>query len=292
MDNYHLKISAKTKIFNALRQVFTISVLEKALIASIKGKPSSFLRKLIPPDYLYKNGTYRVVQRNGINYKLDISNVVDHFIYFEIDDPGFLSIKDTVKGAKVILDIGANIGSTALYFASLNTNAKILAFEPHPDTFKRATENIKLNDFKNIDLINLGLGEEKAQLRLYQVNEHNPGMNRIIAEDRDLPYKIIEVDILDKILDERNISKVDFIKLDVEGFEYSVLAGAANTLKSHPVLFIELDDNNLKENNRSAKELIDLLSSAGYKQFLRADNMSEIDKKQNFDNCHYDIIVK
>jgi hypothetical protein len=58
------------------------------------------------------------------------------------------------------------------------------------------------------------------------------------------------------------------------------------------LLFIELDDSNLKKNNKSAKELIALLLSFGYKEIHRADNLKPVSTDDDFKGCHYDIIVK
>lgn len=292
MTNYRLKQTPKTKFLNFFRTFFTLPLFEKLLVSVTINSNSKFIQKLIPPNYLYKKDSFRHVTRKGIKYNLDISNVVDHYLFYGIEDSSYKPVLRELKKAKVILDIGANIGTTSLFFASINPNAQIISFEPHPDTFKRAVENIKLNNFQNIDLINIGLGEKKERLKLYEVNENNPGMNRIIAEDKDLPFKQIDIEMLDVIMLERGISKVDFIKIDVEGFEYSVLQGGKEIIKSKPMLFLELDDNNLKENNKSAKELIDLLLSFGYKEFYRADNSMPITTHDEFYNCHYDIIVK
>jgi FkbM family methyltransferase len=293
MDKYDLKISNKTRLLNVFRRIFMIPVLERFLVNSLLKRPSAFLLKLIPPDYLYKKNAFRSVTRNGINYKLDISHVVDHFLYFGIKDANYDPILEEIKAAKVILDIGANIGNSSLFFASINSHAQIFAYEPHPVTFKRATENIQCNSFKNIKLVNIGLGEKKGTLKLYEVNEHNPGMNRIFAEDRDMPFKEIEIDVLDNFISEKRIPKIDLIKIDVEGFEYSVLKGGRNSIiESRPILFIELDDNNLRENNESAKKLIELLLPFGYKSICRADNGQAIAVDDNFDNCHYDIIAR
>jgi FkbM family methyltransferase len=254
---------------------------------------SLLLKKIIPPNYLYKQGSFRYVKRDDINYKLDISNVVDHYLYFGFKDSSYDSIIEEIKKSKIILDVGANIGITALYYASINTKAQIFAFEPHPETFKRANDNIELNKFKNIHLFNIGLAQKKESLKLYEVNQKNPGMNRILSDYKNLPFKRINVEILDQFCLENNISKIDFIKIDVEGFEYFVLLGGGEVIqKSKPILFIELDDNNLRENNKSAKELIDLLKKFGYKEFCRADNLMPVSIQMNFDNCHFNIIVK
>lgn len=293
MRDYHLKQSPKTKILNFFRKPLTIPAFEKLLVKQVSGNSSGLLKKLVPPDYLYKQGSYRYVKRNGLNLKLDISHVVDHYLYFGNKDADYSSIRDTILKAKCIFDIGANIGTTSLYFASLNPDAKIYSFEPHPGSYGRAIENISLNEYKNIEVLNTGLGDKKDSLKLYEVNEHNPGMNRIISGERDLPFKTIQVDTLDNICRERNIEAVDFVKMDVEGFEYAVLKGAKETLsRSKPLLFIELDDNNLKENNSSARELVDLLHSYGYSDIYRASTSESITEKTDFTNSHFDIIAR
>ena len=292
MVNYHLKKTPKTRFLNLFRRLFTIPFFENILVSKVLNSKSVFFQKLVPPDYLYKKNSLRSVTREGIKYKLDISNVVDHYVYYGFKDANYDSILPDLKNAQVILDIGANVGVTSMFFASINSKARIISFEPHPDTFKKAIENLKLNTFRNIEIINTGLGEKRDNLKLYEVNEHNPGMNRLLAIEKDLPFKIVEINTLDDILMARNISKVDVIKLDVEGFEYAVLKGAKEIINSKPVLFIELDDDNLKENNKSAKELIELLVLFGYKEFYRADDLSPITVQSNFDHCHFDIVAK
>ena len=292
MSEYHLKQTSKTKILNVFRKPFTLPPLEKILVRLTAGKSLKFFKKLIPPDYLYEKNSLRLVKRNGINLKLDISNVVDHYIYYGVKDADYNPVLKAITSSKIILDIGANIGTTSLYFATINSTAKIYAFEPHPDTFNRAVENISLNNFKNIQLIKSGLGATKETVKLYEVNEHNPGMNRIIAEDKNLPFKIIEIDSLDSIVLKYGIEHIDMIKLDVEGFEYAVLKGARETLlKWKPLLFIELDDTNLRENNSTAKDLILLLNSYGYTNIYRASNSEIITPDTSFIKCHYDIVA-
>jgi FkbM family methyltransferase len=292
MSKYQLKLSAKTKVLNFFRYIFFLPLFDNLLLLATLNTDSPIIKKLVPPNYLYKKGKYKKVNRNGINYQLDISNVVDHSFYFNLEKPSYHSILSEIKKATVILDIGGNIGTSALYFASINPTARILSFEPHPDTFNKAVENIELNSFQNIELINLGLGTQQASLKLYEVDKYNPGMNRILSEEADFPYKIIEVDILDDILLKKEIKKVDFIKIDVEGYEFSVLSGAKETLKSKPFLFIEVNDTSLKENKSSAKEIIELLITAGYTTFYRADNGEAISSNTNFINCHFDLIAK
>lgn len=291
--SYTLHQSYKTKFLNFFRRIFTIRVLEKFIQNRTLQNPDGFFKKLIPPDYLYKNGAFRLFQRGGINYRLDISNVVDHYLYFGIEDSDFSSIHSYTQQASVILDIGANIATTSLCFASINQHARILSFEPHPDTFVRARENVRLNPFKNIELFNVGLGEKMEKVKLYEVNKNNPGMNRIFMEEKDYPYKLITIEKLDDFLEAEKIHRVDLIKIDVEGFELSVLKGGEKIIRScKPILFIELDDDNLRDNGTNAGSMIELLISFGYKNIYRASDRYPLTPFSDFLHVHYDIIAE
>ena len=143
-----------------------IPSLEKMLAEKTVRHPRSIYRKFIPPDYLYPNGSIRKVTREGINYTLDISNVVEHYIYFGIIDADFTPVIDEIRSAETIFDIGGNIASKSMYFASQNPGSKIFTFEPHPDTFKKAMSNLDSNNFENISPFNFGLGEKEEKVRL------------------------------------------------------------------------------------------------------------------------------
>lgn len=252
---------------------------------------SNFLgTKLIVPHHQYELKTYRLAKRNGLNLKLDVSNEVDHFIYFKKKDTSFDNLLEEIKEAKTILDIGGNIGAFALFFEKLNPSSTIYSFEPHPYTFSRLQENLQLNNSR-IHACNIGLGDSRSSLKMYEIDSHNIGMNKIFKEEQDYPFVTVEVETLDEFWGKKG--SVDFIKIDVEGFEYSVLKGAEVLLTSFfPVLVIEIDDNNLRSNGTSARELIGFLQSAGYDYIMNSDKKASIDQATDFENCHFDIIVK
>ena len=106
------------------------------------------------------------------------------------------------------------------------------------------------------ELINIGLGEKKETVKLYEVNENNPGMNRIITDDRNFPFSKININTLDFILEDLKISKVDFIKIDTEQYELQVVTGGIKTIKKHrPTIFFE---NKRGEANQVILLLLDL----------------------------------
>jgi FkbM family methyltransferase len=230
------------------------------------------------------------VKRDGISFHLDISDYVDHFLFFGFCDNSRNKLYSFVKSGMIIFDIGANMGDTALHFAKLiGEKGAVLAFEPDEKNYKRATRNISANEMTNISLHNIGLGHLNGTLKLYRVNSENLGMNRILNTPSDLPYKIIEVQKLDDYISKNKISKIDLIKIDVEGFEMNVLKGASGLLKTiRPLLFIEIDEENLKEQNSSTSSLIDYLNELGYLVYHSETNRL-LTIKDNFSNCHFDI---
>lgn len=295
MSKYDLHISGKTRFLNMLRLPFTIPVFERMLMSLTLKSKSDFWFKIIPPNYLHKKNTWRNVTRHGFNLRLDLYESFDHAVYYREYHQSFDDILNELKPGDVIIDVGANIGYTALLFASHAKNATVIAFEPHPATYQKAKTNIALNPQFSIELLNMGLGTKKDKLQLAEVSAGNSGMNRILNTNAASAFNFFEVDIarLDDLLEDRNILKVNVIKIDVEGYEARVLAGAMQTIKSSkPVIMLELDDNNLRENHSSAAEVIQTLRSAGYSYFLNTANRQLITDQTSLANCHWDIICK
>jgi FkbM family methyltransferase len=284
----------KTKIFDFLRGIFKIPFFEQLLVKTKAGKKvNSFGYRLIPRVYNYPHPSWRVKQKNGLTFKLDISNYVDHAYYFEIGDPGFEHLKKMVKETWNIMDVGANIGTTALTFAQLVPKGKVIAFEPNSTNFKRLSENASLNKTINVSLNNVGLGHKEEQVKLYVIDDTNPGMNRILnnsAMVNELNSEVINIKRLDDFIEKEKITHLDLIKIDVEGYEFNVLKGAEKILNDFkPVLFIEVNDANISQNGSSAKELITHLQQKKYAIYI-AENMQKIEGDEPLQNRHIDIL--
>lgn len=154
--------------------------------------------------------------------------------YYGVDD-----------GAGCFLDLGANIGTTGLYFVKkLAPNLKLLAFEPDPENFKMHRVNIILNDLDAVtDLVNCGLSNENAELMFYN-NGANPGARGFIKHEQSTPIASIKVIPLDSYLAEKNIAAQDvkYIWIDTEGLEAQVMLGAKNLLRENPApIFVEFN---------------------------------------------------
>lgn len=266
---YHERLGLRTRVLNAVRSLFRSGPLEAWLQRRAQGKQvHSFWAKLVPPEYTYPEGSWRTVERHGLRWQLDLSNTNDHALFY---DPEFAADKvlfDLVGPESQVVDVGGNIGSFALRFARKALRGHVVTIEPHPVTFSKLTANRALNAISNLEAVNVGIGAEEAVHRLHQVVASNSGMNRIITTaevDPALPFVEITVVPLAKALQGTAISRVDVLKIDVEGFEDAVLQGSADIiLRDRPVLFIEMIDANLRENGSSAGQLVERVQAWGY----------------------------
>ena len=156
---------------------------------------------------------------------------------------------------KICLDIGGNIGNHALYFSDLFE--QVITFEPNRTTFQLLALNAKLAS--NITPVNIGIGDQEITLPA-KVDSLNIGGARVSEEDdANIEFSLVA---LDDYLIENPVLSIDFIKMDVEGYELKALKGAAETLKKHqPILALEL---HVKKNAAEAKQILELLIDQGY----------------------------
>jgi FkbM family methyltransferase len=286
-------MTIKTVLLNFLRQLFKFKPFELLLTKFTVGKEFGTFFTLLPPNhYQYAKKSYRQANREGVNYFLDISDTVDWYIYFGFKEASREKLFSLVKKSDVVIDIGANVGNVSLGFSKLvGETGKIYSFEPDPLNFKRFKKNVDLNHFKNIETLNFGLGNKKGSFSIVVHDELNRGMNRLVENAPSENTVLCEVLVLDDFISQNKVNKVDLIKIDVEGFEKKVLEGAYETLKfQRPILFIELDDNNLKDQGSSARDLIKYLEELKYRMVHSEKDISYT-SDMGFSNCHFDIIA-
>lgn len=282
---YPFAVPRRVRFFNLFRIVFLLSFLEKFLILRIQRSRGSNWKKLIPPLYFYRPGSIRIVERDGINFRLDISKQLDHSIYFfSVRDRAWDNLLERLHPDYGIIDVGANIGYLTLQFATRCKKGAVYAFEPDSETFYKLTQNVNLNKFGNIQLFHTALGSATGTGELYRIYESNPGANRILSQKpaASVPSETVPIATLDEYDSKGSFKAVDLIKIDVEGFELFVLEGARNLiLKRKPILFIELVDQNLKLQGCSGHSVIDYLVKLDYVIF-DAKTMKPLEESDNY----------
>ncbi len=285
--------SQKKIIFFFPRLFFKFLPAEKWLCRTIEQRKALKLYKqFIPPATAYNKDTWRKANRAGINFRFNLSEQVDWYNYFALPQQGFENFLGSIPEDAIVLDVGANIGTTALRFAKKCSKGMIYAFEPAKENYKRLRENISLNELTNIVAVNKGCGNNHTEKLLVHAHDHNSGMNRIAVSD-DEEGEIINIIRLDDFVKEKGVKKIHAIKADTEGFELQVLMGAAEILeKDKPVLLLELEDEQLKKMGSSAAELIHFLNQKGYSDIRNAETLEKINPGEDLTALHLDIICK
>ncbi len=162
----------------------------------------------------------------------------------------------------VYLDCGANIGNHTIYFSMIAQAKKIYAFEGLEDTYRILKKNIELNHLEQVEAYNYVLGAYEGYAEVSSYYDDNIGGTSFV-ETSDHKIKMIKID------DFKIAEKIDFIKMDVEGFEKNVLIGMEQLLKrDHPILMIEIFDENYNEVSA-------LLNSYGYYKVEKISNFCD-----------------
>ena len=142
----------------------------------------------------------------------------------------------------VMFDVGANVGLTAVMAAS--HAAMVYAFEPSPITFKHLTETVLANGLsERIRLINRGLSDHDGDLTFFQDPTSGSASHIITSSTLARASDIrVPVQTLDSFAQQQGITRLDLIKIDVEGFEIDVLRGAKETIERlRPSALIEFN---------------------------------------------------
>lgn len=202
---------------------------------------------------------------NGSTYCINVPLCKTDFIQKSIvrsgrpyEETNLLFFRDRLKNGKNLIDIGANIGNHSLYFCYGLGVQKVYAFEPIRSTFEQLVRNIKLNNAEDrIIAENFALGAEKGRAAIKEFDDANIGSTSIRTSNQGE----IEIITLDEYA--MQLESIDFIKIDVEGFELNVIKGAINTLKKFkPFLFVECFD------PETRRTIVELLTKIGYKEPL------------------------
>ena len=284
-----MTLSSRIRFFNFFRNIFRLPPLEHLLARLTRGGGyDDFFVKCLPQNYQYHKGSFRIAKRDGVRYRLDISEYMEWVIYFGLNVEERNGLYSLVKRGMVVFDIGTNIGETLLNFAAISGPAgRVFGFEPVEENFSKCRFNISLNDFNNIELSRMALSDKRERLYFVPASNSNSG-GIFMHKDKQDAEMSIEAVTLDEYVDEHNIRSIDFIKIDVEGFELNVLKGAAESVrKFRPVLFVEVDADNLKRQGTTPHQLEELLTRYGYsikvagEKHLTAGN-----------NLHYDLICE
>lgn len=166
----------------------------------------------------------------------------------------------------VALDIGANAGAIALSMAHLVPRGEVIAFEAAPANADRLQANVARTAMANVRVERIALYDRRCELALSYLDEHSGGAS-VSTEPQAAATTRIAAITLDDWADAHGLTRVDLVKLDVEGSEVRVLRGARATLaRFRPALVVECNPVALSGQQRATSgDLLDALDGLGYR---------------------------
>lgn len=160
----------------------------------------------------------------------------------------------------VIIDCGANMGLSVLYFSKEYPNAEIIAFEPDISVIPFLEKNIQSQDIKNIDLHKKAIWIEETELMFYTDNGLGGRINK--EYKNQIPKSIKSVRL-------RNFLNrpIDMLKIDIEGPEYIILKDCEDLLFNVDHIFIEY--HSFFDEEQHLDDLLNILKRQGFRYHLK-----------------------
>jgi FkbM family methyltransferase len=194
-----------------------------------------------------------VVRAQGARFQVNTIDYIDQCIAYDgmWEAPQLEVLAELCRRQKIdcFLDVGANAGFYSIMFAMKKLTDQIIAFEPDPGNYARLATNLALNDLSSrVEAVPLALGDANSEVTLYEGAKWNRGESTIAEPDqtpKEFTHRIRQTRFDDAFsLARQNI----IIKMDVEGYEFHVLAGMERTLRDNTCyLQVELYSDRLEE---------------------------------------------
>jgi FkbM family methyltransferase len=226
-------------------------------------------------------------KRGGVNWELDLTEGIDLAIYLfgRFERSTSLALQRAIRPGMTVLDIGANVGAHALPMASwAGETGRVYAFEPTDWAFRRLQKNRSLNPSVSQSLVPVqcaltdGASEIPKAFHSSWNLMQNENPHPVHGGRLETASQAAFIS-LDQFIDKNAITKIDVVKMDIDGFEMQALRGGTNTIKKYrPFVLFELCPHVLKEHGTNAEDLIEFFRSIGYSFYL------ENGKKLNLSN--------
>jgi FkbM family methyltransferase len=202
---------------------------------------------------------YKVTYRNDCELEVIYDDIFRKNVYFF----------EANTSEPFIIDCGGHIGLAVLYFKSLCPQARILSFEPNPETFALLQKNIAQNNLRGVEAINMALTREDKRDAILYVGENflqawdstdtiDPNLWVNMHEYRGIPVHSTK---LSSYINKR----VDFLKLDIEGAEVAVLDELDGKLSAVGALTLEYHQNSANLAQNKLHKIIEKLNRSGFR---------------------------
>jgi len=158
-------------------------------------------------------------------------------------DPDVMNfLRGWIQPGHVVCDVGANVGTYTVPLARLvGATGRVIAFEPNRPTRACLRQNIRQNRLSNVSVVRAAVGDSAGYARLIATEDNLGEAHLALPGDASVEGERVAVTTLDTEVARLRLGRVDFLKIDVEGFELAALRGAERILAANPRLVVQTE---------------------------------------------------
>jgi len=260
-------------IINSIR--YTVNYLLFILKIKYTTLRLTLLKLIKNPPLMISHGRYKLYFNDDGDYEEILCHAHWKKYFTEESD----NIKSYIKKGDTVIDVGANIGLFTFLLSDLvGLKGKVYSYEPCAVSFEKLYKNIQLNNLKNVEIFQHGMGSKEDTLEIY-FHPRQGGLSSIVERvSENCISEKITMTTLDRISNEI-IGKISFIKIDTEGYEPEVLMGGINLVqKNKPVLYLELGG----KYQQASQKVLEILKKMKYECEAYSIDLSTVPPGTNF----------
>ena len=204
----------------------------------------------------------------GYRFRCNLAEHIQRTIFlWGHDQDGFKFIRSRIGHGDTFVDVGANVGIFSLMASQIvGPTGRVISVEPNPATFARLSRTVAENSIANITLCNVGLGDTSAKVELFTgTSEGNDTASMLPG----VSTKSVTVDVLplDLLAEQLGVGKIDYMKIDVDGYEHNVFAGAQKLMAAGKIRHVqcEFSDIHLRIVGSTPEKLHAVITGHGFR---------------------------
>lgn len=195
------------------------------------------------------------------------------------DDDVFAAYASLLKEGDVVFDVGAHIGRYSVFPSRLiGRKGQVYSFEPVEENYWQLKTTLALNRCENVTAINKAVSDRKCEVEINLFDKEFSSWSSLGKPEMTTPdgrkvkphrTETVQSETIDSFCAESDVGRINFLKIDVEGFELKVLNGAKRMLKAHLIdnICFEVSAVPLDASGVSTNQIVALLHSCGYEVF-------------------------
>ncbi len=177
---------------------------------------------------------------------------------------------DLISAGDLVVDVGANLGQYTL-IASFRAGVagQVISVEPVPHIFSQLSRHLSVNGITNVTTIQAALGKEEGSVSMKIIADENDGMHHVAEKDSSASIRVPQRSLDEVIREMAPQREVSVVKIDVEGWEENVFAGAERLLAQSlpPTIFFECIEDHARRFGLSAHRLVSKFLNLDYRLF-------------------------